>query len=133
MAAITKTGIPSLATLAPPPALQIGGLVAGEALVAGDAVYIKAADNKVWKATGAAATEAAIVAGFAWMTADVGEAVTIVFGVVFRYGAGLTPGVPLYLSGTVAGGLDTAASTGGTRRIAQVIDATRIFLDRDRG
>lgn len=133
MVAVAKTGIPSLTTLAPPPANQIAGLVAGEALAAGDAVYIKAADNKVWKATGAAATEAAIVPGFAWMAADVGEAVTIVFGVVFRYGAGLTPGIPLYLSGATPGGLDTAASTGGTRRIAQVIDATRIFLDRDRG
>lgn len=133
MAAVAKTGIPSLTTLAPPPTNQIAGLVAGEALVAGDAGYIKASDNKVYKATGAAATEAAITAGFVWMSADIGEAVTLVFGVVFRYGAGLTPGVPLYLSGTAAGGLDTAASTGGTRRIAQVIDATRIFLDRDRG
>jgi hypothetical protein len=44
----------------------------------------------------------------------------------FRYGAGLTPGATLYLSGTVAGGLADAASTGGTAPIGFVIDATRI-------
>jgi hypothetical protein len=44
----------------------------------------------------------------------------------FRYGAGLTPGASYFLSGTVAGGIADAATTGGTAPCAFAIDATRI-------
>ena len=43
-------------------------------------------------------------------------------------GAALTPGATLYLSGTTAGGLADAASTGGTGVIGFVVDATRVRL-----
>ena len=43
-----------------------------------------------------------------------------------NYGSGLTPGAMYYLSGTTAGGLDTATSTGGTAPIAFALDTTRI-------
>ena len=128
MAAISKSGTPSLATTAPGGEAWVGsGLKAGEDIAAGDACYIKS-DGKVWKSTGAAANAAAKVNGFAAKAAKAGEAVTLLRNVDLNYGSGLTPGIMVYLSGTTAGGLDTAASTGGTAPIGFVIDATRIRL-----
>lgn len=127
MAAVTKFGIPSLATTLPPPNNQLSGLVAGEAIAAGDACYIKS-DGKIWLATGAAAAAAAKVKGFAATSAAVGQGVTLFWGVNFAYGTALTPGALYYLSGSVAGGLDTVASTGGTVPIAQAVDATRVYF-----
>jgi hypothetical protein len=128
MAAVTKSGTPSLSTMVPCPAHQLSGLVAGEAIVAGDACYIKAADGKVWLATGAAANAAAQVDGFAAKNYAVGQGVTLYYNVHFNYGSGLTIGALYYLSGTTAGGLVDAASTGGTTWIAKAIDATRIYI-----
>lgn len=127
MAEIAKSGTPSLSTALPGPENTIGGLLAGEAIAAGDACYIKN-DGKVWRATGAAANAAARVRGFAAREASSGEAVTLLRDVTFRYGAGLTPGADVFLSGTVDGGLADAASTGGTDAIGFVVDATRIRL-----
>lgn len=127
MAAINKSGVPSLATQTPQPANRLTGLVAGEAIAAGDACYINT-DGKVYRATGAAANAAARVRGFAAVPAAINEAVTLVYGVNFRYGAGLTPGANVFLSATTPGGLDDAATTGGVRPIGFVFDATRIFL-----
>jgi hypothetical protein len=131
MAAIAKSGTPSLSSLLPPASNKITGLYAGEAIAAGDACYINA-DGTVRLSTGAAANAAAKVDGYALVAAAVGEAVTLIFGVNVRYGAGLTPGARVYLSGTVPGGLVDAASTGGTAPIGFVVDATRIHLDRSR-
>lgn len=132
MAEVSKTGTPSISTPWPTPEHIVSGLLAGEAIAGGDACYIKASDGKIWKATGAAANEAARVAGFAAKAASAGEAVTLFHGVNFGYGPNVagTPsanGAPLFLSGTVAGGLADAASTGGTVAIAWVIDSSRIF------
>lgn len=133
IADIAKSGTPSLATLTPPPSNYRAGLLAGEAIAAGDAVYIKASDNKLYKATGAAVNEAARVVGFAFTAADSGEPLTYGWDLLFRYGATLSPGTPVYLSGAVAGAIADAASTGGTRRIGYVFNDTCIHLDRDRG
>jgi hypothetical protein len=127
MAAINKSGVPSLATQTPQPANRLTGLVAGEALAAGDACYINA-DGRVYRSSGAATNAASRVRGFAAVPAVTGEAVTLVYGVNFRYGAGLTPGANVFLSATIVGGLDDAATTGGIRPIGFVFDATRIFL-----
>lgn len=127
MAAVNKSGKPSMCSKTPGPEHSIT-LYAGEAIGAGDAMYIKTSDGKFWKATGAAANDAAKARYFAAKDTQVDEAVTGYRGVNFRYGTGLQPGIDLYLSGTVAGGLDTAASTGGTTPIAFVIDATRIHV-----
>lgn len=127
MAAVAKSGTPSLASVLPPANTKITGLVAGEAIAAGDACYVKS-DGKVWLATGAAATAPAKVRGFAAEAAAVDQAVTLFHDVVFKYGSGLTPGADYYLSGTTAGGLDTAASTGGTAPVAFAVDATRIYV-----
>ncbi len=107
---------------------HISGLVAGEAIGAGDACYIKSDGSGAWKATGAAANAAAACRGFSVSDVPVGGAVSLVSGVPLRYGTGLTPGTSLYLSGTNAGGLADSASTGGTVPIAFVIDAQRIFV-----
>jgi hypothetical protein len=127
VAAVSKSGTPSLASVLPPQNCQHAGLLAGEAIAAGDACYIKS-DGKVWLSTGAAANAAAKVRGFAAEAAASGEAVTLFWNVTLRYGAGLTPGADYYLSGTTAGGLDTAASTGGTAPIGYAVDATRIYV-----
>lgn len=126
MAEINKSGTPSLATLTTQ-VNSLAGLLAGEAIAAGDACYIHT-DGKAYKATGAAANAAAKVRGFACQAAAIGEAVTLAWDVRFRYGAGLTPGANVFLSGTVAGGLADTASTGGTQPIGFVVDATRIHL-----
>lgn len=126
MADIAKSGTPSLSTMLPDKSRQVGsGLVAGEAIAAGDACYIKS-DGLVYKSTGAAANAAAKVDGFAAKLASAGEAVTLFEGVDFKYGSGLTPGARYFLSGAVAGAIADAASTGGTVSIAKAIDTTRI-------
>lgn len=128
MAEVRISGTPSLATLLPEPAHQINGLKAGAAIAVGQFCYIKAADGLVYPASGAAATEVARARGVVLQAAQVGDGVTIMRGVAVRWGAGLSPGAPYFLSGTNAGELVEAASTGGTTEIAYAIDATRIFV-----
>lgn len=102
------------------------GIKAGAAITAGDACYI-ASTGLAHPATGAAANAAAKVRGFAAMAAASGEAVTLLTDVEFdQYAAGMTPGANLYLSGTVAGMLADAASTGGTGVVGFAVTATRV-------
>ena len=126
MTAVSKSGTPSLSTAAPGGDAWVGsGLKAGEDIAAGDVCYIKS-DGKVWRSTGAAANAAAKANGIAVKVSKSGEPVTLMRGVDLDYGSGLTPGAVYYLSGTTAGGLDTAPSTGGTAPIAFALDTTRI-------
>lgn len=131
MAAVSKSGTPSMASVLPPANCKHTGLLAGEAIAAGDACYVKS-DGKAWLATGAAANAAAKVRGFAAEACAVGQAITLYFEVKFRYGAALTPGADYFLSGTVPGGLDTAASTGGTAPVAYAVNATTIHVMESR-
>jgi hypothetical protein len=132
MAEIAKSGTPSLAVTLPSPEHQLSGLTAGEALAAFDACYIDSA-GVVRKSTGAAATAPAQVRGYAAQAYASGDTdVTLYFGVRVRYGAALTPGTKLFLSGTTVGGLADAASTGGTAPIGYVVDATRVQLFESR-
>lgn len=126
MSLISKSGTPSLSSVLPPATQRLSGLLAGEAIAAGDACYVKS-DGKVWRANGTNADAAARVRGFAAMAAASGEAVTLVWGVNMHYGSGLTPGADYYL-GATAGRLDTATTTGGTAAIAYAVDATRIHV-----
>jgi hypothetical protein len=128
MAEISKSGNPSLASTLPPSNCRITGLLAGENVAAGDACYIKASDGRAWRSTGAAVAAAAKVRGFAAEAAKAGQPVTLLLNVNMNYGAGLTPGADYFLSGTVAGGLADAASTGGTAPVAFAVDATRIHV-----
>lgn len=128
MAEVTKGTSPSPSTLVPGHDKMICGLLAGEAIAAGDLVYIKSSDGKVWKATGAAANEAARVEGMAPESASAGEAVSIYRNMEFGYkplvgGNPVAVGATLFLSGTVPGGLADAASTGDAVGVATVIDA----------
>jgi hypothetical protein len=132
MAEITKRTTASLASLTPGQDKTTVGHVAGEAIGAWDACYIKN-DGKVWKSTGAAANAAAKVRGFAMGAAAVNEPVTLIHDVsVGEYASGLTPGADLFLSGTVAGGLADAASTGGTAPVAYARTATKIHVYESR-
>jgi hypothetical protein len=132
IADIAKSGTPSISTVVPCPAHHISGLVAGEAITAGDLVYVKS-DGKLWKSIGTAVNAAAKVAGMALQNAAVGEGCSAYFDVNVRYGAGLTPGTPVFLSATAGGGLIAdAASTGGTAPVGFVIDATRIRIWQSR-
>lgn len=127
MSALAKSGLPSLATTLPCNGHKSpGGLLAGEAIAAGDACYIKS-DGKAWRALGDAAVSS-VVAGFAAVAAAAGEAVTLLRDVVLHYGSGMTPGTPYYVSGTAAGGLDTAPSTFGLVPVARAFDATRLHV-----
>jgi hypothetical protein len=102
-------------------------LKAGEALGAWDACYIKASDGLVYKATGAANTRPAHVDGYSMKAVSIGQAVTLSQGNCnVGYGSGLTVADEIFLSGTVAGGLANAASTGGLTRLGVVLDASRI-------
>lgn len=127
MAEVAKSGTPSLSSLHPAEENKLSGLLAGEAIAAGDALYLNT-DGRLYRASGAAANAAARVVGFAQKAASAGESVSAYRNVRMRYGAGLTPSTRLYLSGTVPGGLADAASTGGTTPVAVVIDATRIQI-----
>jgi hypothetical protein len=124
MAVIAKSGVPSLSTLIPPQANTIVGLSAGEDIAAGDPCYIKN-DGLVYRSDGTAANAAAKVDGWATIPVKAGEAMTLVFDVNMRYGAGLTPGARVYL-GVGAAVIGDAATTGGTAPIGFVIDASRI-------
>jgi hypothetical protein len=130
LAAVAKSGTPSLSTILGTPDnshVVASGIKAAVAIAAGDACYINSSGQAALS-TGAAANAAAKVRGFAAMAAAAGEAVTLLTNVEFRYGAGLTPGADLYLSGATAGALADAASTGGTAPIGFVVDATRVRL-----
>lgn len=106
---------------------QISGKVAGEAIAACDACYV-AADGMVYRSNGTAANAAAKVDGWAAQAATAGQGVTLFGrGLRMRYGTGLTPSALYYLAAT-AGGLDTAATTGGTVALAKAIDTTDIRI-----
>lgn len=127
MALITKSGTPSLSSVLPPQNTVIGsGLKAGEDIAAGDICYI-ATDGTVMRSNGTAATAPARADGIAARESKSGEAVTILRNVEFHYGAGLTPGVRLFV-GATAGRLDDAVTVGGTASVAFAVDATRIYF-----
>jgi hypothetical protein len=100
----------------------VGAGPAAVAIFAGAACRF-ATDGTVNLSTGAAANAAAVVDGFALKDAAIGEMVTLYDQVVIGYGPGaspaIIPGTSYFLSGTVAGGLADAASTGGTVPIAR--------------
>lgn len=127
MALIAKSGTPSLSSVVPEQAHVIGsGLKAGEAIAAGDLVYIAAAGT-VMRSNGTAANAAAKVDGIAVKAAPLGEAVDVYRNVEVRYGAAMTPGTRIYAF-TTAGTLGDAATTGGTAPVGFVVDATRVFI-----
>lgn len=129
MAAVAKSGTPSIATTLPPPNCFLSGQTAGAALAAFDACYIDSS-GLVQKSDGTSANAAAKVRGYAAQAYASGDTdVTLVWDVRVRYGSGMTPGTNLYLA-TTAGTLADTATTGGTAPIGYVVDATRVELWR---
>jgi hypothetical protein len=127
MATVAKSGTPSLSSVLPEQAHQVGsGVKAGEAITAGDLCYI-ASTGLFMKSNGTSANAAAKVDGIALKACPSGEAPDVYRNVEIRYGAGMTPGARLYLQ-TTAGLISDAATTGGTAPIGFVVDATRIFI-----
>jgi len=132
MAEIVKstTSIPSLATVRPDNADRLqGDLLAGENLGACDATRI-ASDGKVYKSSGAAANSNAAIHGWVGRPAKTGQPTTIYRNVVFSYPStpAIIPGKNYFLSGTVAGGIADAASTGGLVPCAVGVDASNRLL-----
>lgn len=128
---INSTPVPavSLASRQPPATCQITGLLTGETIAAGDAVYIKKSDGRLYRSSGAAAGDAATVDGFAAESCNIGEALTVFFHVHLNYSPGaLVAGTSYYLSGTILGGIADAPSTAGTQVIARSIDASRVYI-----
>ncbi len=125
MADLAKSGTPSLCTLNPPPTCQLT-LEAATDMVAGDMVYI-ASTGKFTLTDGTSANAAAPAWGMINRSCKAGQPVTAYHSVEFRYGSGLTPGARYYVD-TVAGGLDTAATTGGTVPVAIATSATNIYV-----
>ena len=114
-------------------AAQISKLIAGEAIAKGQACYIKGSDGKAYKASAAADTEAAKVVGLAPDAAEAGEPVSLYAAPsIWDYSTGMTPGTPLYLSQTAAGGFATTQTlVHPSVAFAQVIDANRIRIVRN--
>lgn len=103
---------------------HIGGdLYAGVDIPALAPCYIKAADGKAYPSDGTAANEAAKFDGFTIKAYKAGQAMGLYgAGLMFKYSAPgtLTPGTDLFIA--AGGGLDTAATTGGTVAIARAIN-----------
>lgn len=136
MADVSKTGTPSLSTPAPRPPETITGLLAGEAIAAGDAVYLKTSDGLVYLADGSAADELAEAIGLACTAVSSGEPITIArfgSGLMFAYGPNVsgtaTPAGNLLYIGAAAGSLANAATTGGDIAVAWSVGDGRICLD----
>lgn len=115
----------STAAVAP----QITGVIAGEDLDAAAPCYIHS-DGKAYMCDATAADAKAVLAGFTPRAAKSGQPITLYsVGTRMRYGSGLTPGAKLYLAAT-KGRLDSAATTGDSVGVAQVISATDIRVTR---
>ncbi len=125
MVEIVRVGVPAVLSPLVLAGNRISGPPAGEDIVAGDACYLTG-DGRAYRSIGAAPDEAADVRGFAAASVRRGEAVTLVFDVILRYGEDLPCDGALYLSGTIPGGLADAPSPGGEWPVAFVVDATSI-------
>lgn len=129
MAEVARVANRTMASIQAPPPNRLSGKIAGEALSQLDACYIKASDGLVYKSNGTTLNnEAAKVRGYADGDTPIGEAVTLLHGMLVQYGSGLTPGASYYASAAVPGGLSTTATTGGTGEVAFAYDTKRIFI-----
>jgi hypothetical protein len=129
MAIVAKSGTPSITTLTPCPAHHLP-LIAGEAIAAGDACYIKASDGKAYRCDGTTLNAAAAKCdGFAAMAAAINKPVTLYRDVVFAYGASLVPGAKYYVAASPnQGQLDTSPTTGGTAHVATAVNDKEILV-----
>lgn len=131
MALVTITG--SISYDGAHPEFRLAEKVAGEALIAGYACYLKS-DDKIYHAGTSVATGTTQVAfdGFVMRNYAAGEAVTLIGrdNVIMVDGnAGLTIGKELYLSAT-AGVLSDAKIAGSDQPVAKAISTSAIRVLR---
>lgn len=107
---------------------RLGPFVAGEDLNGGDACQINSS-GVVVRSVGTSA-QGGRVHGFCVSGAANGSSQVYLHSeVIVYYGTSLTPGSPVFLSGTAAGALDTATSTNCPQPIGWVLpDGKRVFL-----
>lgn len=117
---------------------NVNAAVAGETLVAGELVYLKAADGRYWKAV-ATSTAASTVVGFSANGAAAGQRVTIVTKDTATACGAVLPaiGAVLGLSATSAGKLcpiaDVISGTNAyTLAVAQAVTTSTIRYDFSR-
>lgn len=125
MAAVTKNGTPSLASLTPAHENTLAA-IAGEDISAGDALYVFGVSTQYDQPIVKKAKAANGVSWWALRDAKSGFACDCVRNVRMKYGSSLTPGNVLYASGTTAGGLDTAAANAANEPVAEVVTDTVI-------
>lgn len=130
MAQITKNGSPSISSTLPPQNQTIVGYCVGEDIGAGDACYIDPTTRLILRCDGSANDGIKNrVLGFAAkdaLAAQV-EPLTLYTQCTWGYGKNLTPG-PVFLSGSVNGGLADAASAGGLAPCGYIVDSKQIHL-----
>lgn len=90
---------------------------AGETIVQGQAVYLKAADSKLWKADNNVTAAEAVVKGISLNCASPGQPVKYAKGGQIVPGATLVKGTIYVLSAT-AGGICPAADLASTNRVS---------------
>jgi hypothetical protein len=107
--------VPDIATQTPPAAMQLTGLLAGEAIGAGDACRINSSGLIVRSVQSAVDLLAAtnVIIGFAAATVRAGDCVTLYHDIDINYSPDVIPGQRYYLSSAVPGGLDTAPAIEG--------------------
>lgn len=131
MADLAKVGRPSLSTPTPGFEHRLTSLLAGTAIAAGDACYIKSDGTVGLSLATTTATDATnVVDGYAQGAAATGQSVSLYWGVHMYYATGMTPGTPFYLSGATAGALATTTTSGQTTVMARAIDATRLWVNK---
>lgn len=127
MAEIVKGASATISTTLPGGGDRVGSFICADAVIAGDACYLNSS-GQIKQSSGAAATAAAQVHGWAAEDHSIGETCALWGQINLGYGvpSGTTPGTQLYLSSTVAGGLADAATTGGVTACALVLTGGRI-------
>ncbi len=142
MSAIAKLGTPSPVQLAIPTTNKYAGLIAGEQLGPGDACFIQDADGQVYKSnetagggpsgpssSSASEAEGSRVDGYAAVSTKPSDPVTLLYDVVFAYAAlTQTPGVPVFLSAVVEGGIDDTQENSDTPQIGLTLGSGKIHL-----
>lgn len=108
-----------------PIAATIQSGIAGETITAGQSLYVKAADGKLWKAKSSGTAEEATFAGIALNGAAVNQTVSYAGDGSLNIG-GTTAKTTTYVVSATAGGIAPQADLVSTNRISYVGYATDI-------
>jgi hypothetical protein len=101
---------------------SVGSGIAGETITAGQALYLKSADSRYWKAENDVNTESATVAGISLHGAAAGQPIAFATSGPIVLGATTVKGI--YALSAAAGGIAPLADLVSTNRISYVGYAT---------